>query len=95
MTAAILKAGPDADEYTWGPGSRAFAAYDTMEENLRLGLGNEYGICTVCEGNRRRQECTCLDWAMWQVEVGERRAELKAVASGVPHAPHGVVEFEG
>jgi hypothetical protein len=51
-----------ATEYYWGPGSRSFDTYDTAEETHRIGQSNDFGTCVVCEGSRRRMECTCDDY---------------------------------
>lgn len=53
---------PVVDEWYWGPGSKSFDVYDTNEETSRLGSANDFGQCIICEGTRRRNECSCNDY---------------------------------
>lgn len=53
---------PVVSEWYWGPGSKSFEAYDTNEETSRLGMSNDFGQCLICEGTRRRHECSCDDY---------------------------------
>jgi hypothetical protein len=44
-------------DWHWGPGSPAFAAYDTFDSVLSVGTVNESGTCYKCGGSRRRETC--------------------------------------
>ncbi len=48
-------------DWHWGPGSAAFAAYDTFDSVLTVGTVNEGGSCYRCGGTRRRPACKCPD----------------------------------
>lgn len=60
--AALLDAGPVAESWFWGPGSTAFGCYDTLAPVARIGRIAPTGICEVCEGSKRRHECTCAEY---------------------------------
>lgn len=46
-------------DWHWGPGSPAFAAYDTFSPVADLGAVNEGGRCYRCGGTRRAPACKC------------------------------------
>lgn len=46
----------------WGPSSRAFASYDTLDAVEQIGHVMDSGRCAVCGGRRRVQECSCPDY---------------------------------
>lgn len=71
----------------WGPGSPAFAGYDTMDAVLVVGTVNEAGTCYRCGGTRTRPSCSCQDYRPTGGVRGSRRR-------GVPpasEAPGGAV----
>lgn len=43
----------------WGPGSPAFAAYDTYDAVLSIGTVSDAGTCYRCGGRRARPACNC------------------------------------
>lgn len=53
---------PDVTEHFWGPGSRAFRLYNTLQAVTRIGHANDSGVCVACGGTRRRSECSCDDY---------------------------------
>jgi hypothetical protein len=59
----------------WGPGSPAFAAYDTMDSVLTVGTVTETGTCYRCGGGRTRPSCQCADY------VASRPARSRRAAS--------------
>lgn len=46
-------------DWTWGPGSRMFAAYDTHGSVYRIAEYLDGGRCAICGGTRRAQPCRC------------------------------------
>jgi hypothetical protein len=50
-----------SNDWHYGPGSLAFAAYDTYDSVLSVGTVNEAGSCYRCGGTRRRPACKCSD----------------------------------
>ncbi|MCD7101736.1 hypothetical protein [Pseudoclavibacter sp. 13-3] len=50
---------PLQHELFWGPGSPAFAAYDTMDAVSIVGQQVTKGICLECGGVRRPKVCKC------------------------------------
>lgn len=53
------EADPLLTQRFWRPGSVAERTYDTLDSVAALGAVNEFGICMVCDGNRRRHLCSC------------------------------------
>lgn len=45
--------------WCWGPGSRMFAAYDTLGVVSVLAKSTPSGTCSVCGGKRRIPQCAC------------------------------------
>ena len=72
---------PVVDEWFWGPGSSSFDAYDTNEETTRLGSANDFGQCIICEGTRRRNECSCADYV-------EKKPPRRSADRSGAHAPN-------
>ncbi|MGO2655221.1 MAG: hypothetical protein ACTH93_05240 [Pseudoclavibacter sp.] len=56
----------------WGPHSRAFASYDTLDAVAQIGHVMDSGRCAICGGRRRVQECTCDDYVA-ERDKGRRR----------------------
>jgi len=52
---------PDIIAFYWGPGSRMFTAYDTLEPVTSLGWASDSGMCMNCNGKRRVTPCSCDD----------------------------------
>lgn len=52
---------PWCREWYWGPGSPAFAAYDTLDAVLSIGHVLETGRCATCGGRRSLPACACPD----------------------------------
>jgi hypothetical protein len=50
--------------WMWGPGCRAFAAYDTLGVVTSLRKTTPSGTCSVCGGSRPRPKCKCDDGAV-------------------------------
>ena len=50
---------PVVSEWFKGPGSRAFASYDTMDAVTQVAHASESGICQVCEGTIKAKPCSC------------------------------------
>ena len=49
----------EVSEWHYGPGSAAFAAYDTFDAVLQVGTVTEAGRCHRCGGTRRAPQCRC------------------------------------
>lgn len=45
--------------WVWGPGSRFFAAYDTMGAVQQVGPPSQSGLCMSCNGRRTVPTCKC------------------------------------
>lgn len=73
----IQASGVVARTWFWGPHSDAFRAYDSLAPVGMVGRMTATGTCEVCEGTRRRHECTCADYRA-------ERAKLKDSAPGAP-----------
>jgi hypothetical protein len=50
---------PAVVEWVWGPNSRGFASYDTLDPVLRVGTVLDSGRCAHCGGRRDVPKCTC------------------------------------
>ncbi|MEV5004017.1 hypothetical protein [Nocardioides sp. LML1-1-1.1] len=50
---------PEVKDRHWGPGSPAFAAYDTFAPVLTVGFVTESGRCHKCNGTRPTPKCSC------------------------------------
>lgn len=46
----------------WGPGSPAFAAFDTFDSVLSVGLVSDSGRCLTCNGRRTAPACSCAEY---------------------------------
>lgn len=53
---------PHVSDWHWGPGSPAFAAYDTLDAVMSIGTVTDGGRCVACGGRRRVAECSCPDY---------------------------------
>lgn len=84
---------PITADWHWGPGSRAFEAYDTFDSVLTVGTVNESGTCYICGGTARRPACTCHAPARRSkvVPVAPGGSPQGSPARGVPHAPSPVL----
>ncbi len=49
----------EVGDWHWGPGSPAWAAYDTFAPVLSVGVVTETGRCHRCGGTRRAPACSC------------------------------------
>lgn len=75
---------PEVRQWLWGPGSRAFAAYDTLDSVSRVGEVLDSGRCVHCGGRRPVPQCTCEDRPR-----RARRAAVEVVeALGSAPEPH-------
>lgn len=72
---------PEVADWHWGPGSPAFAAYDTFAPVLRVGTVNESGRCHICGGSRSAPKCACGPRSERVGAGGRPRAALVAPAS--------------
>lgn len=50
---------PECKEWFWGPNSRAFRAYDTLDQVSRVGEVLDSGRCVHCGGSRPVPKCRC------------------------------------
>lgn len=50
---------PISSEWLKGPGSRAFASYDTLDSVSVVAHASESGVCQVCEGQIPAKRCRC------------------------------------
>jgi len=50
---------PEVADWHWGPGSPAWAAYDTFAPVLTVGYVTESGRCHKCNGTRPTPKCSC------------------------------------
>lgn len=82
----ITEAGSAAHTWFWGPMSEVFAGYDTFAPVSTVGRLTVTGACEVCEGSRRRHECTCPDYLAEQAEVRAARAGAPAGGRRTPPA---------
>lgn len=46
----------------WGPGSPAFAAFDTFDAVSSIGQVSDHGRCMTCGGRRSVPACSCSDY---------------------------------
>lgn len=49
------------NQWFWGPGSHAFAGYDTLDSVESIGHVLDSGRCADCGGRRSPQKCVCVD----------------------------------
>lgn len=76
-------------EWHWGPGSPAFAGYDTFDQVLGIGsvTGDQViGVCMTCDGMRRRGPCTCDNHAADGPVKGRRRGSGAGPLGGKPRS---------
>lgn len=71
-------------EWVWGPGSVAFAAYDTLAPVLSIGTVTEGGTCYRCGGRRSRPMCKCDGHGQ---RAGTEAAQAGSPAGGAGAAP--------
>jgi hypothetical protein len=69
---------PEVADWHWGPGSPAWAAYDTFAPVLTVGVVSESGRCHRCGGRRSAPPCRC-----------EHHAEGEAAQEGPPQGDTG------
>ncbi|WBU38525.1 hypothetical protein [Homoserinibacter sp. YIM 151385] len=89
LSAAVKLGQPLVEEFYWGPGCRSFQMYDTNAETFVFGSSNDYGTCVVCEGSRRRLECTCNDYQEMKAAQTARRPSRRSAALSAPQEPSG------
>jgi len=75
---------PLVKEWYWGPGSDAFAAYDTLAEVLTVGAVGESGRCLVCGGRRNVPMCRCEDRGARGPRQPRRPVPLLAAPASLP-----------
>lgn len=51
-------------DHYWGPGSPAFAAYDTFDAVMAIGTVSDSGRCATCGGRRTAPACSCPDYVV-------------------------------
>jgi len=79
-------------EWHWGPGSPAFAGYDTFDAVLSVGAVTEAGRCYRCGGSRRAPACKCSDHSAPESlassrSAGPRRGGAEAVLDAEARLP--------
>ncbi|MFT4088779.1 MAG: hypothetical protein QM658_16815 [Gordonia sp. (in: high G+C Gram-positive bacteria)] len=62
-----------AETWFWGPRSDVFDAYDTFAPVSVIGKVSVTGVCEVCDGTRRRHECTCADYQAERQDARQAR----------------------
>lgn len=71
-----------AATWFWGPCSPVFDAYDTFAPVATVGRVTVTGVCEVCDGTRRRSECTCHDYRAEREGARQARTGGPAPARG-------------
>lgn len=66
-------------DWHWGPGSPAFASYDTFDSVAAIGTVSDAGRCMTCHGRRQPAPCTCPDYT----PPARRRASAGAERKGL------------
>lgn len=57
--ATIKPLRPSVVQWWWGPGSRVFSSYDTLDSVNRVGEVLDSGRCADCGGTRQAPKCFC------------------------------------
>jgi len=80
---------PLSVDWHWGPKSPVFAAYDTFDAVLSIGMVTDAGRCYTCGGSRRPHDCFCPDYVHRKADAKEAAAVAARARPEAEHADPG------